>query len=129
MKTDRITQEELTAAKLKLTMTLLMHVGPNNKIGMGDLYMTVFGKTWAHRINDTRLIRRLVTELRSEGMPIMSDCSSSGGYWVAASASEVNAFCNKDKSRALAILRRVASIKKVSLPDYLGQMQLELGAQ
>lgn len=123
----KMTQAELDEARLKLTMTMLRHVGPNNKIGMGELYTTVFGKPWAHRINDTRNLRSLIMELRKEGMPVMSDCASNGGYWVAASASEINAYCAKTTKRALAMLSRAANIKQVSLADYLGQLSLELG--
>lgn len=125
----RMTQEELDAARLKLSMTLLRHVGPNNKIGMGELYSSVFGKPWANRINDTRKLRDLIMELRADGMPVMSDCASNGGYWIAASASEINAWCDRTKARALSMLGRAANMKKVSLPDYLGQMRLELEAR
>lgn len=123
MNNKRMTTADIEAARLKLATTLLRHVGPERKVGMGELYETVFGRSWAHRINDTRALRTLITELRSDGMPILSDTH---GYWIAASASEVNGFCDRDKRKALAILGRISMMKNVALPDYLGQMQLEL---
>lgn len=124
----RMTKEELDAAKLKLYMVLLQHVGPDKKIGMGELYEKVFGMPWKHRINDTKALRKLITEMRREGQPVMSDSSSTnGGYWIAASASEINAYCEHTKKRALSILKRISTLKKVSLPEYLGQLQLDLG--
>lgn len=119
-------KEELDAYRLALSMALLRHVGPDKKIGMGELYEHVFKTPWTHRINDTRNLRLLITDLRKEGMPI---CSNGQGYWIAASASEINAFCERSKQRALSILSRISMMKNVSLPDYLGQMQLELGAR
>ena len=129
MRKDKKTYEEdMKTYRLKLYMVMMQHVGPDKKIGMGELYQEVIGEPWGHRINDTKLIRKLVTEMRLEGQPIMSDTSASnGGYWIAASASEVNSWCNSSKSRALAILQRISSIKKISLSEFLGQMQLELG--
>jgi hypothetical protein len=128
-KTPEEAAKELEAARLKIYMVMMQHVGPDKKIGMGELYQEVFGAKWAHRINDTKKIRSLVTEMRQQGQPIMSDTSSSaGGYWIAASASEVNDWADRTKSRALKILSRISKVKKISLPEFLGQLQLELEA-
>lgn len=126
----KITSEELQAARMKLYMVMMQHVGPDKKIGMGELYETVFGKRWTHRINDTKQLRILITEMRRDGQPVMSDSSSSsGGYWIAASSSEINDWCDRVKVRALSMLKRISTIKKVSLPEYIGQIRLELGGK
>jgi hypothetical protein len=123
---ERITQEQLDAARNLLTALMIGHIGPDKKIGMGELYEAVFqGKKYSHRINDTRLLRRLITEMRAVGMPIVSD---GAGYWLSASSSELNQYCDKTKRRALGMLARCSRMKKVSLPEYLGQMRLELEA-
>ena len=123
-----ITAEQIEAARLKLYGVLLQHVGPEKKIGMGELYQAVFDRSWHHRINDTRKLRDLITEMRDDGQPVMSNSSSSGGgYWIAASGSELNAYCDKGKRKAVGMLARIAKMKRVSLPEYLGQLQLELG--
>ena len=127
---QKITPEEMQLARLKIYMVMMQHVGPDKKIGMGELYSEVFDRPWDHRINDTRKLRDLVTEMRAQGQPVMSDSShTNGGYWIAASASEVNAWCERSKIKALSILKRLASVKKISLPEFLGQMQLELGGK
>ncbi len=120
-----MTTAETAAARQRLYALMLRHVGPDSKVGMGELYEQVFEKPWRHRINDTRQLRRLITDMREDGMPVLSNTD---GYWIAASSSELNDWCEKDKARALAILARIARIRKISLPEYLGQMQLELEA-
>lgn len=130
MEKKKITTEELDRARMKLYMIMLQHVGPDKKIGMGELFEQVFGCQWNHRINDTRPLRKLITEMRKDGQAVMSNTSSSrGGYWIASSASELNAYTEKEKKAAIKVLARLARMKKVSLPDYLGQMKLELEAR
>ncbi len=125
----KISKEQLDAARLKLYAVMMQHIGPEKKIGMGELYEAVFGRTWSHRINDTRMLRNLITEMRRDGQPVMSSTSSgSGGYWIAASSTEIAEYCNRHKTSALKSLAHIARIKKVSLAEYLGQMQLELEA-
>lgn len=123
--TPKTTPAELEAARQRLYALMIRHIGPEQKVGMGELYQEVFGRPWAHRINDTRALRKLITDMRRDGMPVLSD---GGGYWLGASSSEINAYCERAKKRALAMLARISRMKKVSLPEYLGQMQLELEA-
>lgn len=116
--------------KSRLLMALAGHTGRSRIIGMGELYEQVFGRRYSHRINDTKQLRNLITDLRREGTPICSDSSSSGGgYFIASTSGELNAYLERDKRRALNILAKCAAMKKTSLPEYLGQVQLELEAQ
>jgi len=127
MTTEQIDRD---TARIRLYKILLGHVGPEKKVGMGALYRAVFGQAFNHRINDTKALRVLITDLRAEGLPVMSTSTSAGGgYWIAASQSEITDYCNRMKSRALGILRRAAAIKQIALPEYLGQLQLELEAR
>ena len=106
---------------------LASHIGAANAIGMGELYELVYGEGWENRINDTRALRKLITDLRAEGVPICSDASSDGGgYYLAAAGSELAGYLRRSERRALLILMRNARIKKISLPDYLGQMKLNM---
>jgi hypothetical protein len=130
MEKKKISKEDLDRARTRLYMIMLQHVGPDRKVGMGQLFREVFKRPWKHRINDTRLLRKLITEMRNDGQAVMSSTSSSrGGYWIASSASELNAYTEKEKKAAIKVLARLARMKKVSLPDYLGQMKLELEAR
>ena len=126
MEKKKITKQDLDQAKTRLYMIMLQHIGPSQKIGMGELYEQVFGRPWNNRINDTRQIRMLITQMKKEGQAVMSSSSSTnGGYWIAASGSELDAFVKKDKLRALKILSRISNMKKVSLPELMGQMLIE----
>ena len=103
------------------------HIGEPHAIGMGELYELVYGEPWSNRINDTRILRKAITDLREEGKPICSVAShSGGGYYLAAAGSELAGYLRSSERRALKILKRNATIKKISLPDYLGQMKLNV---
>ena len=122
-------KEEIEYHKIKglISATLATHIGEPNAVGMGELYETVFGSPWTHRINDTRRLRKYITILRREGMPICSvSTPDGGGYYLPAGTSELVNYLRRSKVRALKILSRVAKIQKVSLPDLLGQMRLEM---
>jgi hypothetical protein len=106
---------------------LTNHIGEFNAIGMAELYKAVTGESWDNRINDTRAIRRVITALRREGVPICSSAAQNGGgYYLAAAGSELNGYLRRQKLRALKILARNAKIQKTSLPNYLGQLRLEM---
>lgn len=122
-------QAERESLRARVLTILAGHIGSHNAIGMGELYEEVFGEGWEHRINDTRALRRLVTELRADGVPVCSVASqSSGGYYLAAAGSELTDYLRRAEMRALKILKRNARIKKVSLPEYLGQLRLNMEA-
>lgn len=103
------------------------HIGEPNAIGMGELYELVYGEPWANRINDTRALRKAITDLRDEGVAICSVATSyGGGYYLAAAGSELAGYMRRNERQALRKLMRNAKMKKVSLPDYLGQMRLNM---
>ena len=111
----------------RLLAEMSSHIGKQNAVGMAPLYKTVFDRPWDNRINDTRALRNLVTILREEGIPINSVTSQSGGgYYLAAAGSELADYLRRNERRALRVLKRNATIKKVSLPNYLGQIRLEM---
>ena len=113
----------------RLKSAMFDHVGEVNAISMTALYEAVFNRPWNDRINDTRALRHLITALREDGIPICSVTSSNGGgYYIAAATSEFVAFLRKAERRALLILMRNARMKKVSLPEYLGQLKLDMEA-
>lgn len=109
----------------RLLAELTSHIGEMNAIGMPALYKAVFNRPWSDRVNDTRHIRKLITIMRDEGIPICSTASNGGGYYHPAAGSELAAFLRRDKFRALRILRRHAKMLKISLPNFLGQLKME----
>jgi len=127
MKGNAITEKE--HAKMVLLRILYRHIGAGQKIGMGELYREVFGEEWHNRINDTRALRTLITELRHEGVPICSVASNNGGgYYLASAGSELTGYCERLRTQALKKLKLEAKIRRVSLPDLIGQMAMNFGA-
>jgi len=112
--------------KSRLLVELTGRIGRQNRIGMGELYTKVFGRTWKHRINDTRPLRDLVEELRFDGRPIISDNT---GYWLASSSSELVDYCRRESKKALRILAKQSRMLKKSLPEYLGQLTLDVAVR
>lgn len=110
----------------RLLATLTSHIGAHNAISMPALYETVYERPWDNRVNDTRLIRKLVTAMRMEGVPICSVTSSPGGYYLPAAGSEAAHYMRRYEAKALRILRALARMKKTSLPNYLGQLRLDM---
>ena len=118
-------QTERMQRRNRLYGELTSHIGEANAIGMAELHETVFDRPWHNRINDTRDLRHLITDLRAEGVPICSTTSQDGGgYYLAAAGSELVDYIRRAERRALSILKRNARIKKITLPNYLGQIKL-----
>lgn len=123
----KLEEIEYHRIKAQISGTLARHIGAPNAVGMGELYESVFGAPWTHRINDTRRLRTYITILRREGMPICSTArKEGGGYYLPAGSSELVQYLRRSKVRALRILSRVARIQKISMPELLGQMRLEM---
>jgi hypothetical protein len=118
---------DIPELRTRLFFELIKHIGEKNAIGMAELYEIVFMKKWSNRINDTRALRHLITSLRNEGVAICSVSDrSGGGYYLASAGSEINDYLRRLERRALKILARVSKIKKITLPEYLGQMRLHM---
>ena len=127
MSRKKMTEQEIQFRKTRILMIMSGHVGQGRKIGMGELYEQVFEETYDHRINDTRRLRKLITELRRDGVAICSVAArSGGGYWLASAGSELAGYCASLRNRALKILGMEARIRKISMSEMMGQMALEL---
>jgi hypothetical protein len=123
----KITLEERRELKSRLKTALMRHVGPSRKIGMGELFEEVFEEGYEHRINDTKLLRVLVDDLQREGIEVCSSRSrTNGGYWLAATATELNGYCDVLLQEITRKASKVAALKRISLPVLLGQMAMNL---
>lgn len=119
--------EERRELKSRLKSVMMNHVGSTRKIGMGELYEQVFSEGYGHRINDTKFLRVLIDELQREGIRICSSRSNSnGGYWLAATATELNSYCDVLKTEIVHKGSKVAALQRMALPELLGQMALNL---
>jgi len=126
---DKKQDIDTTEHRHLLLSVLTMHVGEVNAISMTALYEAVFDRPWDDHVNDTRNLRKLITFMREDGVPICSISSKGGGYYLAAAGSEMAEFIRRDKYRALRILKRDAKMLKTTLPNYLGQLKLEVEAE
>jgi biotin operon repressor len=70
-----------------------------------------------------RHIRTLVSELRLEGIAVCGHPKT--GYFIAANDAEIEDTCKFLRSRALHSLTLESRLRKVTLPDLLGQMRLK----
>jgi hypothetical protein len=127
MKQDIMSFDEAAG---RLLQVLAMHVGREHAIDMGELYTRVFGKAINHKINESRDLRRLVTALRRKGIPIGSTSKrDGGGYYLVRASSELDEYCSALRQRALRALVMEARLRKIALPELLGQMQMNLSGE
>jgi hypothetical protein len=116
-------------AKSRVLTILSRHVGIEKAVGMGELYERVYGENWQNRINDTRRLRSLITELRYDGTLIgETRTRQGGGYYLARSSHELGQFFGRRKREALKKLNMIAAMQRIGLDELLGQMRLNLGA-
>jgi len=117
----------MAADRQRLLTIMEFHRGRRYSLGMAELYRQVYGVTVAHKINETRRLRGLIRSLQQEGIPILSSCGAAdGGYWLAETPEELAEFCRKEHGKALGILIKESRIRRIALPELLGQLALEL---
>ena len=113
--------------KSKVLSVLARHVGRHRAIGMDRLFEAVYGEDAGHKINGTRKLRRLVTALRREGVPIASiSDSDGGGYYLTGAGSELTEYLGRLHRRGIKALDQEAKIRGISLGELLGQVQINL---
>lgn len=126
MKRD-IKKEQFERLVEKTYKILKKHKGRENAIDMGELYYKVFEKQYKDKITDTRYLRKVITELRKKGYPVLASMTGGKtGYYIANSAEEIKEFIQLMEKRALKSLSLISKIKRISLPVYLGQLYLQL---
>lgn len=69
-----------------------------------------------------RAVRYLVTELRDDGVAVCGHPRT--GYYIAATAEELEETCQFLHTRAMHSLHLEAQLRKMPLPDLIGQMHL-----
>lgn len=117
-------------AQLRVLKIMAHHHGRANAIGMGELYVSVYGEPWAHRINDTRKLRKVILALQRDGVPICSHSDArGGGYYLASVGTDLEDYLHRRHTRALKILALEARLRRLTLPELLGQMSLDAGRE
>jgi hypothetical protein len=97
------------------------HIGKDNGIHVRDLVARITGQQ-AECEPLERRVRTIVTELRMEGHHVCAHPAR--GYYMAATAEELNETCEFLYDRAMTSLSQVSRMKNISLPDLRGQLHL-----
>jgi len=122
--TEKKHSAEYLEYRRRLSEIINRHVGVQARIGAAELFAAVFGYAPDNKINATRALRSLVTDLRKDGIPIISSTASDGGYYLSSAGSDLEAFCKRFRSRALNTLKIEARLRKITLPTLLGQIAM-----
>ena len=109
----------------RMLEVLSQHIGAKNGVTISQLVNQM-----AHprtidsreRASIERNARELVVQLRLDGHHVCAHPST--GYYMAATPEELDAACAFLFERAMTSLQQVAAMKRVSLPDLRGQLQL-----
>jgi hypothetical protein len=105
---------------------LCEHRGEANPIGMDDLFVAVFSRPVRHRINDTGELRVLLRGLRRRGALIgYSNNKFNPGYFLPATPEEAARFFECYRRRTMTALVQEAAMKRIGLPELLGQLRME----
>lgn len=72
---------------------------------------------------DPRTVRRLVSEARAEGVAIAAHPGT--GYFIARTPDEIEMCCAFLRSRAMHTLGLEARLRKIPLPELIGQLRLK----
>jgi len=127
MEKIQVSNEEATS---KILMILSRHVGREKSLDMGRLYERVFDKPYTNKINHTRRLRTIITALRQKGVPIGSTAAKNGGgYYLVRAGSELDEYCGRLRRAALGKLALESRLRKLSLPELLGEMQFNFTAE
>lgn len=74
-----------------------------------------------------RQVRKLLKEMiESHHLPIASAPTPPAGFFVPTTELEVDEVCRSLRGRALSILRRMACLRRISLPELCEQLALDL---
>ncbi|MBI2882868.1 MAG: HTH domain-containing protein [Candidatus Methylomirabilis oxyfera] len=98
---------------------LVRHQGRGQAIGAGEL---------ARAIGVTERVARQVvkTLIEQHSAPIASSPHPPAGYYLPETLEEIRDTLESLKGRALSILTRMARLRRVALPELLGQLQMEI---
>lgn len=102
------------ATRQDVAAALAAHVGAGRGIAAHEL---------AERLGCTeRKLRDLISELREDGIAVCGKPDT--GYYIAENAQELEETCQFLRARALTSLHLEARLRKITLPDLLGQLKL-----
>ena len=101
--------------KTHVLTALQRHMGAANGIGAAALARELDASE--------RDVRHCITELREDGIAVCGHPKT--GYFIAATAEELETTCRYLHARAMTSLTLESKLRHVPLPDLLGQMRLK----
>lgn len=110
-----ITRDQVLAA-------LARHVGQARGVRIDRLVAEITGcllRSDGHE----RKVRELVSDLREQGVAICARPET--GYFIAETAEELEESCRFLRARAMHSLVLESKLRKITLPELLGQLRLE----
>ncbi len=97
------------------------HIGQARGVSAADLVREITGDLFCEAAGE-RLLRSCVSELRGDGIAICAHPAH--GYFIAETAEELNLCCEFLRSRAMHSLVLESRLRKIPLPDLIGQLTL-----
>lgn len=115
----------MTITRDQVLAALARHVGQENGVSVARLVVELTGTSITARAHDAhaRRVRALVSDLRVEGVAICAHPSD--GYFIARTPEELQQCCSFLRSRAMHSLVLESRLRKIPLPELLGQLRLE----
>lgn len=102
------------ATENELLTVLSGHIGRDNGARVEVLATTL-------KVTERR-VREFVSQLREQGYAVCGHPTT--GYYMASKSSEIEETCQFLRARAMHSLHLEAKMRKISLPDLIGQMKL-----
>ena len=101
-------------SKDRLLKVLARHIGKGHGLGVAALALQVGVAQ--------RQVRKFVTDLRQDGVAVCG--TPTHGYYIAGTPEELEETCQFLRRRALHSLTLESRLRKVPLPDLIGQLHL-----
>ena len=116
---------------MRVRAVIEQYRGPKQAIRMIDLFALVTGETVipGRKIDQSRLMRSLVDQLRRQGCPIGIKGGSDGGYFWADDPADLDLTIRWFHQRALSSLRQERALRRVPFAQVLEQHRLDFDAQ
>lgn len=110
-----LAEARIRAEKTRLLTALARHIGKANGIT---------GESLARELDlPQRTLRQIISLLRDDGVAVCGRPES--GYYIAATAEELEATCRFLRARAMHSLVLESRLRHIPLPDLIGQLKLD----
>lgn len=104
----------------KVLQALSHHIGESNSV-CSDRLVSEITQSPSNTV-EKRFMRNVIKQLRADGYHICGTPHT--GYYMAETMEELNKTCGFLYKRAMCSLTQIAAMKKVSIPDLSGQLNL-----